>query len=162
MNLPTFTLRAAAVSSRNGEYTGTPFTDLPGSDTYADPQLGCNKAGSNAPGIGICTDNVDPKTDDWSTLDQAAAARDPQDSQHIGGTGLGGTLPSSGGTEGLTTVEPVTADQGADINDTLTFEVAAAQAAPGIGFGPANGDPINRSSVTIEIGDRAWGTNTVA
>jgi hypothetical protein len=52
--------------------------------------------------------------------------------------------------------------QGADINDTASFIEAVVQAAPGAGFGVAGADPINRTDETIEIGERAWGTNTVA
>ncbi len=155
-NIPHYQLNAASVTARNAEYGGTPLTDIDGNGNY-NTYLGCNRAGSNAPGIGICPDVPNPKTDDWSTLDQAGAARDPQDSQHIGGNGLGA---------GDATNNPLNAivDQNGtpDFNDTWTFEVAASQAAPGAGFGPANGDPVNRGSKTIQIGDRAWGTNTVA
>jgi hypothetical protein len=157
-NLPAYQQTAATVTARNAEYTGTPLSDVDGDGSY-NSYLGCNRAGSCAPGIGINTGFIDPKVDDWTTLDQAGAARDPQDSQHIGGNGLGGTLPSSGGDQ---SVNPINAVLGTDFNDTLTFEVAAAQAAPGVGFGPANADPINRTDVTVEIGDRVWGTNTVA
>lgn len=155
-NYNTYCLNAAAVTARDAEYTGTPFTDTAGDGTTANPYLGGNRAGSCAPGIGINTANIDPKLDDWTTADQHAAARTPQDSQHIGGSGLGA------GTEYLTTETPIATVVGADVNDTLSFIVAAAQAAPGVGFGPANANPINRTDVTIEIGDRAWGTDTTA
>lgn len=151
-NLATYQLTGATVTARNAEYTGTPFTDS-GAGTFADPTLGCNRAGSCASGLGINTGNIDPKLEDWSILDQAGAARVPQDSQHLGGDGLG---------DGDATVNPINAIQGSDINDTLSYITALAQAAPGVGFGAANADPVNRTDVTIEIGDRAWGTNTVA
>lgn len=142
-SLPTYFLNATSVAARNAE--------MAVSGQFAG---GMNLAGSNAPGVGINTAGYDPKLQDWSTEDQHAAARVPQDSAHIGNTGLGA------GTEGVGTI-PLNAVIGADLNDTLSFIVALAQAAPGVGFGAVNANPINRSSRTIEIGDRAWGTNTV-
>ncbi len=142
VNLATYGLNATTVAARDAEYNV--------SGQFAG---GMNEGGSNAPGVGINTGNIDPKLDDWSILDQAEAARDPQDTQHIGGDALG---------DGDASVHPVQAVQGADLNDTLTYIAALAQAAPGVGFGAANADPVNRTDVTIEIGDRAWGTNTVA
>lgn len=52
---------------------------------------GMNNGGSCAPGIGInMNEGAVVGTDEQFTLlDQAAAARTPQDSQHIGGSGLG-------------------------------------------------------------------------
>ena len=141
-NLATYQLNATSVTARNSE--------LGVSGQFAG---GGNLAGSCAPGIGICTGFIDPPLDNWSVLDQAGAARTPQDSQHLGGDGLGA---------GDATVNPLNCVQGADINDTLSYITALAQAAPGVGFGAANADPKNRTAVTIEIGDRAWGTNTVA
>lgn len=85
MNDPLFTEDGTAVTARNAEYTGTPLTDVAGSGTYADPYLGCNRAASCAPGIGIATDNGECKLQDWTVLDQDGAARNPQDSQLIGG-----------------------------------------------------------------------------
>ncbi len=143
INLPTYELNAASVTIRDSELS------IAGQDWAG----GVNKGGSNAPGIGINTSTIDPKLTDWSVLDQAELARNPQNSQHIGGDGLGA---------GDTTTSPLNAVQGSDVNDTLTYIEALAQAAPGVGFGAANADPINRTDVTIEIGDRAWGTNTVA
>lgn len=119
----------------------------------ADFDGGANKAGSCAGGIGINTGDVDPKLDDWTLLDQAAAARNPQLSQHIGGDGLNG---------GNTASEPIRAIQGADVNDTLAFVVAAVTAADGVGVGVANADPINRTGKTVTAGERVWATNTVA
>ncbi len=147
-NLPTYELNATEVAVRVAE-------DWPLEDAV-DFTGGMNLSGSCAPGIGINTGNIDPKLEDWSILDQAAAARAPQDSQHIGGDG------SPAGLEGLAGNAPINPVQGADINDTLSYITALAQAAPGVGFGAVNADPKNRTAVTIEIGDRAWGTNTVA
>lgn len=178
-SLPTFNLDAGFVTSRNAEYPDTPFDDLPGDDTFDDPYLGVNRGGSCAPGIGLHTGEADSKDDDWTTLDQGPPvesggsqtpqARDPQASQHIGGeafvdrTGGFGDDASSGGTEGLTTVTDLQAVQAFDdLNDTLTLIEAVVQAAPGVGMGTANADPINRTGVTVEIGEKVWGTNTVA
>ena len=141
-NLPTYGRNESGVALREID---TPLADF---------DNGMNLPASNAPGIGICTSVINPKLDNWT---------DPQGTQHIGGSGIG---------DGFTGIYyPVQAVQGVqnedgsggtDNNDTLSFIVALAQAAPGVGFGAANADPINRSDVTIEIGDRAWGTNTVA
>ena len=98
-NLATFQLDAATVTARNAEYGGDPFDDADGDGSYADPYLGMNRAGSNAPGIGINTGNIlqsaaevaagPERFADWTELDQNEAARIPQDSQHIGGDALG-------------------------------------------------------------------------
>ena len=155
-NLITYQLNATSVTARNAEYTGTPLSDVDGDGSY-NSYLGCNRAGSNAPGIGICTNQIDPKLEDWSVLDQSAAARAPQDSQHIGGDGLGA---------GDASVNPLNAvidpNGTPDFNDTLSYIEAVVQAAPGAGFGTAGADPVNRSDRTVEIGERLWGTNTVA
>lgn len=175
-NLPTYYLDAAAVTARNAEYPGTPFTDDPGDGSYDDPYLGCNRAASCSPGIGIATGVIDPKLEDWSILDQGVfagsggqpvgVARDPQDSQHLGGAGFVNRSsvdhPSSGGQEGLGGATPINARVGVGFNDTLTYIAALAQAAPGGQFG-VDGitDPVNRTDQTVEIGDVLWGTNTV-
>ena len=114
-----YTLNATAVAARDAEYPGTPLTDTTGDGTTTNPYLGCNRAGSNAPGIGIATANGQCKLDDWTILDQHGAARNPQDSQHIGGSGLGD------GTEGLTTETTINAITGADVNDTFSLTVEA-------------------------------------
>ena len=117
-NAAAFTLNATAVAARDAQYTGTPLTDVAGDGSY-NTYLGGNRAGSNAPGIGIATANGQCKLGDWSVLDQHGAARDPQDSQHIGGSGLGD------GTEGLTTETPINAWDVADLNDTFSLTVEA-------------------------------------
>jgi hypothetical protein len=119
VNANTFCLNGTAVTARNAEYPDTPFTDPTGDGTYVDPYLGGNRAGSNAPGIGIATANGQCKLEDWTVLDQHEAARDPQDSQHIGGSGLGD------GTEGLTTETPINNVTAADVNDTFSLTVEA-------------------------------------
>lgn len=144
-NLATYLLNATSVAARDAEQEV--------SGQFAG---GMNLGGSNAPGVGIATQVINPKLDDWSVEDQHEAARVPQDSMHIGGDGL------DAGEALLVGESVINVVQGADINDTMSFIVALAQAAPGVGFGAANADPVNRSDQTIEIGDRAWGTNTVA
>lgn len=151
-NLPTYGRNEAAVTAREAQVALADFDD------------GMNLVASNAPGIGISTGIVHgpyPRT--WTELDQHVAARDPQGIQHIGGIGI------EDGNEGV--YYPVQAIQGiqvpdgtggTDNTDTLSYIEALAQAAPGVGFGALNADPINRTDVTIEIGDHAWGTNTVA
>ena len=156
-NLPTYFLNAATVATRNGEYTGTPFTDVIGDGSYANPYLGCNRAGSCAPGIGIATGVINPKLDDWSLLQQSGSARITQNSQHIGSDGLGaGQEGSTGATDLNVRVS------GTDYNDTLSYIAAVVQAAPGAGYNTAGADPKNRTDQTIEIGERLWGTNDVA
>ena len=80
---------SAEVTARNAEYTGTPLTDT-GAGTLADPRLGCNDAGSCAPGIGVNTGDYSPKDSDWPEIEQVV------DSDIIGG------VPS-----GLNTRDPV-------------------------------------------------------
>jgi hypothetical protein len=164
-NFNTFTSNAAAVTGRDGEYTDTPFTDPPGDGTTDDPYLGGNRAGSNAPGIGINTGFVNPALQDWSILDQHEAARSPQDSQHIGGdpfvADFAATYPSSGGTEGLTTETPVRTVNGADVNNTLSFSVADAAAVPDAAYDTVT-LALNRTGTTVAIGDRIWGDIPVA
>lgn len=85
--------------------------------TAADFDGGVNNAASNAPGIGIAVGQANAAGTDeqFTLLDQAGAVRVPQDSAHIGVTGLGGTLPSSGGASGpgVVPIDTVTNDAGA-------------------------------------------------
>ena len=167
-NLPSFTLSATAVTERNAQYPGDPFDDVDGDGSY-NTYLGMNRGGC-APGIGINTSFIDPKLSDWSILDQAGDARVPQDSSHIGGVNAavvpGGELEDPPVPNFTPAVIPINAvldrdEVTNDYDDTLSYITALAQAAPGVGFGAANADPINRTDVTIEIGDVAWGTNDV-
>jgi hypothetical protein len=146
-NFNTFFQDAVTTTARDAEYPGTPLTDPPGDGTYADPYLGCNRAGSNAPGIGINTGFVDPKLDDWTVLDQAGDARSPQNSQHIGGDGLGA---------GNQAVEPIRTVNGADVNNTMSFSVADTAAVADAIYDTATG-ALNRTGATVAIGDRIWG-----
>jgi len=163
-NLATYTLSAIAVATRNGQYAGTPFTDKEGSNTYANPVLGCNKAGSNACGIGINTGDVDPTLENWSVLGSRLngyAARTQQYSQPIGGTGLGGTYPSSGGEEGNFALTSIQLIRATDINDHVGYVVATVAAVDGAVADVASGI-INATGATIAIGDRLWGPIAVA
>ena len=80
-----------------------------------------NRGGSCAPGIGIGTEAGGVAPPSWSLLDQDEVARTPQDSQHIGGSGLGGGVTGKG------TVPINVADQGAvpGYDDTVSLTVLA-------------------------------------
>jgi hypothetical protein len=132
MNGQAYFLVAADVTSRNAEYPGTPLTDTDGDGSY-NTYLGCNRAGSCAAGIGIATDNAGLLTYPapgamWTLLDQDGDARNPQDSQHIGGTGFvdrsSTDWPSSGGVSGKGTV-PINRWDPTDQNDTFSLLVLA-------------------------------------
>ena len=160
-NIPTFQQLATTVSTLNDLHVGTPLSDVDGDGTTADPYLGCNRAGACAPGIGIATAFIDPKLTDWAVLDQAGAARDPQDSQHIGGNGLGDvTTDSSGGDQSVNPIEALE-DFGTDVNDTLHYLVADQQAAVDAIFHIASG-AVNHTGVQVEVGDTLWGIVPVA
>lgn len=93
-NSPTYFIDGTATTAR--------ALDVPDADWMG----GCNLAGSCAMGVGIATDvaNLTGDPTGWTLLDQDGDPRTPQGSQHIGGTGLGGTYPSSGGSVGKGTV----------------------------------------------------------
>ena len=151
-NITTATLSAAAVTARDAEYNGTPFSDTVGDGTTTNPYLGCNRAGSNAPGIGINTGAIDPKLDDWTVLDQAEAARTPQQSMHIAGVNVAitpGTPPTS-------TAIDINAIQGADVNDQVGFAVADQIAVADAVYDTVGG-MINKTGATTAVGDRIWG-----
>ena len=115
----TYFLDATAVAARDAEYTGTPCTDVVGLGTTAAPYLGCDRAGSNSPGIGINasaegTSSGAVNENEWTVLDQHGAARNPQDGAHIGNTGLGD------GTEGPGDV-PINIIIANDVNNTCVL-----------------------------------------
>jgi hypothetical protein len=157
-NIPSFQLNQTSVTARNAEYAGTPLTDTVGDGTTANPYLGCNAAGSCAPGIGINTGEIfafngeAARPETWTELDQAGAGRTPQDSQHIGGDGLG---------DGDATVNPLTYVQGADINNTANFVECDAAVAPD-GICDTVTGAVNKSSQTTAVGDLIWGVVPVA
>jgi hypothetical protein len=133
-NLATYSVNATSLAARIAEVPNADFTG------------GVNRAQCNE-GVGICTDVRNVKLSDWTELDQAEAVRDPQNSQHIGGDGLGA---------GDATVMPITIINGADINDTAILITADTQATPTNIYHIASG-AINVGTDTIEIGDLAWG-----
>ena len=103
-NAPTYFVDDTAVSARSAEVPGANFAD------------GCNAAGSCSEGIGIGTDVTGlDEAEQWTLLDQDGDPRTPQVGQYIGGTGLSGTYPSSGGTDGKGTV-------GIDVADTAALD----------------------------------------
>ncbi len=143
INLPTYGRNETSVTAREAEVTNADFDG------------GMNLGASNAPGIGINTGDWQQwgeKDERWTLLDQAAAARDPQDSQHIGGDGLG---------DGDATVTPIQAVQGADVNDTLSLVTAAQDTAPDAGLEAGGTGTVNRTGKTVPTGAIVWGTDTV-
>ncbi len=105
----------------------------------ADLTGGVNKGGSNSPGIGINTGDYDPKAEDWSRH-----ARDPQNGQNIGGVAA-----------------VLTVDQGADVNDNVSFIQATAEVAPDAEF-PTGTGVFNKTGKTIPANSWAWGLKPVA
>lgn len=117
---PTYFQDATAVAARDAEYTGTPCSDVDGDGTTANPYLGCNRAGSSAPGVGINVSPTPAASDgdvhppNWTLEDQHEVARAPQDGAHLGNTGL------AGGTAGVGTV-PINIFAPADDNNTCVL-----------------------------------------
>ena len=156
MNEPTFFLSESTVTARDAEYSGTPFLDEDGDGTY-NTYRGCNRAASNAPGIGIATfTTIDPLTTEQqiTLVDQFDDPRTPQNSQHIGATGYEGGLP------GWTDSAPI----GYFINesptpdaDSVAYLVVADQAAdPGNVADTVTG-AINVGHAPVVAGDILWG-----
>ena len=139
-NLVTYTQDHVLKAAREGDVALADFDD------------GMNKASANSPGIGVHTAITDSKLSDWTVEDQHEVARRPQESQHLGdATGVAGNV-----------YYPLKVIRDADLNDTISFVVAAAQATDGQGVLAGNTGPINRTGRTVEIGERVWGTDTVA
>lgn len=168
-SIPTNCASLTAITERNLEYPGAPFTDDPGDGTYADPYLGVNRAGSNAPGIGIATGEVyltaadiaagRLRPQEWTELDQAEAARIPQDSAHIGHINEA-TDPAD--PNGFTPAQvPVTHTTGADINNTANLVVTDTAAVDGAVMDTVSG-ALNNTGGTVGIGDLIWGQVPVA
>lgn len=170
LNIPTNCASLTAITERNAEYAGSPFTDAPGDGTFADPYLGVNRAGSNAPGIGIATGQVylsaaqivaggvDQRPQEWTEEDQGENARIPQDSGLIGhidestdATKFDGFTPA---------VIPVTHTSfpggTPDINNTANLVVADTAADDGDEMDGISG-ALNNTGATVGIGDLIWG-----
>jgi hypothetical protein len=149
-NLPTYGRNEGAVTAQEAD---TPLADF---------DDGLNLGASCAPGIGICTGVADPKLIDWSVADQFGVQRTPQGSQHIGITGLGDGSDNPLLSYDIQAAQYEVTPGVDDINDTLSFIEVVADAVDGQGMGIANADPINRTGGPVVIGDRVWGTDTVA
>lgn len=135
-NVQTYHLRAAA--TRDSEYPGTPFQDTV-SATY-NGNLGCNKAASNACGIGIATGYVNPKDQDWDRVADTAA----RESQHIGDT-----------------ADDLMCIEGTDVNNELVFVESDSNAVDDAICDVATGG-VNRTGATIATGDWLWAVVPVA
>ena len=100
-NLPTAFVNATSVTAREAEVTAADFDN------------GANAGAACAPGIGIATDvaGLTGATSGWTLKDQTDTARTPQDSQHIGGTGLGAGVAGAG-TVGIDVVTPSSTGDG--------------------------------------------------
>lgn len=89
-NNPSYFINPTAVAAREAEVPAASFDN------------GMNLGGSNAPGIGIAdagllaTQDLDESLPNWTLLDQDEDAREPQASQHIGGSGLGAGVAGKG------------------------------------------------------------------
>ena len=150
-SLPTFSLNAATVVSREAEYPN-PDVDFAG---------GVNRGGSCAPGIGINSGDIDPKVEDWTTLDQGLPVesgesqtplvRNPQSSQHIGGSGL---MDADAVKDPVSII--VDPHGGEPTVAAASFVVADQQATDGNIMHIASATR-NRTGSVVEIGDRAWG-----
>lgn len=131
--------------TRNAEYSGTPFTDSEGAGTYASPRLGCNKAGSNAPFIGVAT-GVNNPSFGLSTADTAAHR-----GQHIG------SVPDA-----TTTFKVVLGDGSADVNNTLAYVVVDVGGAAADAIADVATGALNRTGASVAQDDEIWGEIPVA
>ena len=136
-NVPVYFLKAS--DTRNSEYTGTPFTDTDGNGNY-NTYLGCNRAASNAPGIGISTATPDPKASDWDRTEDTAA----HESQHIGKTG-----------------DDINCVEGTDFNNELAFVQAEGNTADDAQLDTTT-SALNRSGAQVDANSWIWGGIAVA
>jgi hypothetical protein len=138
-NLATYGRNETAVTARESDVEFADFDD------------GVNLGASNAPGLGVSTGVVNPKLSNWTVADQFGVAREPQQTQHIGVTGL-----VDGSDNKLTGYAIQVADyEAVDINDEAHFIEATIAAVPDADAGSG---VINRTLTTLAIGDRIWGT----
>ena len=156
-NIPTYVDDASAVTARNAEYTGTPFTDTAGGARYANPYLGMNRAGANAPGIGIgtgivsataaviagwpATETDGPYPEKWTLKDQNGATGTVRESQLSGIIGHAGQVDRDGNvattwdtTQALYTPEGAASSGGVSgvPTDTVRFVFSTPNASPAI------------------------------
>ena len=176
LNIPAFNLSPTAVTERNAQYPGDPFDDDDGDGSY-NTYLGMNRAGSNAPAIGLNTGNLsyltpqvgDENPQQWTLLDQDGAGRTPQDSAHLGGVNAavvpGGELadpPVPNFTPAVIPLKNILDQHGTpDFTDEPEFVVCDAVAAPGVVCDTVTG-AVNRTAVTTAVGDIVWGVTPVA
>lgn len=137
-NNPTYLLDADLM--RNSEYTGTPFTDTESASYNA--RLGCNKAASNAPYIGVATGLNNP------SMGLASADTAAHRGQHIGQTA-----------DATTTLKVV---EGADVNNTIAYVVTDAGGAADDAVADAATGAVNRTGGAIVENDEIWGVIPVA
>ena len=137
-NTPTYLLDEDL--KRNSEYAGTPFNDTESADYNL--RLGCNKAASNAPHIGIATGLPNPSYQ----LDavETAAHR----GEHIGHT-----------PDATTTIKVV---EGVDVNNTLVDIAVDAGGAADDAIADAGTGAVNRTGAAVVENDRIWGVIPVA
>lgn len=112
--------------------------EVPGADFDG----GMNKAGSNAPGVGIATGEYGYKLDDWDLPDPTFG-----ESQNIG-TDNGAN-------------DRITLDQDPDFNDQVVYVLADADTAPGAVLDVGTG-AINETGETVPAGEPCWGRVPVA
>lgn len=165
MNVPTFTIQGTDALARVGETGNLNFSDVDGTGGYNE-YLGCNRCGSNAPGIGIQVGALqylageDELPEKWTVEDQDEAARTPQVSAVISNRGRvnRSTVPydSSGGQEGKADQPILHADiAGLDFNDTANFLAATQAAAPDAVVDAGTG-AVNKTGAAVAIGDTGW------
>jgi hypothetical protein len=131
-SLPTFFQDSVLTAARQAEETN-PDADWAG---------GANKAGSNAPGIGIATGDYGYKTSDWDLAD-----------------GTFGVSQNIGTDNGVN--NRITLDQDPDFNDQVVYVFADADTAPGAELDAATG-AINMTGETVPAGEPCWGLVAVA
>ena len=107
---------------------------------------GVNESGSVNVGVGIATEVINPKEQDWTVLDQNGDGRTPQNSQYIGGAGLESTKGDD--------VHPLRFTD----DTAVSMGTADQQADTGEVFDTVN-EITSDSADTIEIGDKAFGSS---
>ena len=133
-NLKTFFQDTVLTAARAAEVPNADFVDTNG--------LGCNRAASNTPGIGINTGDYDPKESDWPRIDPT--------------WGIGQNIGTDNGANNRLTL-----DQGADQNDQVVFVAADASTAPDAVLDVTTG-AVNRTGKTVPAASWAWGSVPVA
>ena len=85
-NAATAFRNSTTITAREAEVPNAAFDD------------GMNNGASNAPGLGVATDqtNLEESLPSWTLVDQFEVARVPQVSQLLGGTGLGAGVEGNG------------------------------------------------------------------